>query len=179
MGLEFYTSDTDVWYEDEDGMHKVGIGDEIVGWLNERITSLYPEADNALSECYAKSVRSTPYYNYLRARRFCKCNFSSLDHTKKDISANGFGFEKVPCPLRGECKYEGVICQPRMNTRLSDAEERVMRLVCEGRSNMEIADELFLSPNTIKRHISTAYIKTGTRNRAEFVKYAKDNNFFV
>ena len=62
-------------------------------------------------------------------RRFCKCNFGELDNTSRDIDKKGgFNFERVKCPMRGECKYEGIICNPQFNSRISDAEMRVMRL---------------------------------------------------
>ena len=90
-----------------------------------------------------------------------------------------YNLERVPCPLQGECPYEHVICQPQMETRLSAAEERVMRLVVQGRCNAEIAEELFLSPNTVKRHIAHAFAKTGVSSRAEFCHYANENNLFI
>lgn len=52
--------------------------------------------------------------------------------------------------MRGECKYEGVICNPQFNSRISDAEMRVMHLVYDGLDNDEIADRLYLSPHTVK-----------------------------
>ena len=177
--MEFYTNDDDVWVQGDEGMTRLEEGSPLVGLCLEKIDGLYPKADEALKECYSKSASNVPYYNYLRARRFCKCNFGHLDHTKEDIEGAAFNFERVSCPLRGECKYEGVICLPERETRLSDAEKRVMRLVCIGRSNTEIAEELYLSPNTVKRHISTSYIKAGVRNRAEFIKYANDNSVFL
>lgn len=174
----FFTSDSEVWCKTEDGMERLDEKSPFVGVINERVEQLYPQADMALRECYSKAFMNTPYYNYLRARRFCKCNFGALDHTVADES-EGFHFERISCPLRGECKHEGIICLPKMETRLSEAENRVMRLVCEGKSNMEIADELYLSPNTVKRHISTSYIKVGVRNRADFVRYASSHDILL
>lgn len=85
------------------------------------------------------------------ARRFAKCNFGNLDSTVEDINNNGkVNFEHVQCPLRGECKYEDIICNPQFNSSLSDAEMRVMKLVYDGKSNDDIADSLYLSPHTVK-----------------------------
>ena len=176
--IEFYTDDAEVWYRDADGVSRLEEGSQIVNELLDDIGDMFPQAAKALEDCYRSSSYNIPYYKFLRARRFCKCNFGTLDHTKEDIDVGLFNFERVSCPLRGECQWEGIICMPKMDSRLSEAEKRVMRLVCDGRSNAEIAGELYLSPNTVKRHISTSYIKVGARNRAEFVKYAKDNNIF-
>ncbi|MGF7239070.1 MAG: response regulator transcription factor [Frankia sp.] len=41
-----------------------------------------------------------------------------------------------------------------------------------GRSNREIAVELFVSEATVKTHINHAYAKVGVRDRAQAVAYA-------
>lgn len=177
--MEFYVSADEVWYASESGMHPLIEGSAVVDAVDERIRELYPKADVALSRCYERSAANARFFRFLRVRRFCKCNFGALDNTRMDVDTGVFNIEAVPCPLRGECPWEGVICLPEMDTRLSEAEVRVMRLLCDGMSNIEIANELFLSPNTVKRHVSTAYVKTRTRNRAEFVRFASDNSIFI
>ncbi|MCO6006634.1 response regulator transcription factor [Actinoallomurus purpureus] len=49
---------------------------------------------------------------------------------------------------------------------LSTREVEVMRLITQGRSNLEIADELVLSEKTVKNHVSRIYAKLGVRTRA-------------
>ena len=44
--------------------------------------------------------------------------------------------------------------------------------VATGRSNEEIAKELFLSPATVRTHISRAMGKLGARDRAQLVVFA-------
>jgi DNA-binding CsgD family transcriptional regulator len=44
--------------------------------------------------------------------------------------------------------------------------------VATGRSNQEIANELFLSPATVRTHISRAMGKLGARDRAQLVVFA-------
>lgn len=50
---------------------------------------------------------------------------------------------------------------------LSPAERRVVNLVAAGRSNQEIATELWLSVNTIKFHLTNIRRNNGFRNRVE------------
>ena len=50
---------------------------------------------------------------------------------------------------------------------LSERERAVVRLVAQGASNPEIAQQLFLSRKTVERHITNVLRKTGARNRAE------------
>lgn len=176
--MEFFVSGDEVWYQDESGLLPLTEGSPVVSVIIDKIREFYPQAYASLCDCYAKSRQNASYFNFLVARRFCKCNFGNLDHTRKDMDGMVFNIERVSCPLLGECPYEGIICMPSMSTCLSKAEKRVMKLLCDGRSRQEIADELYISPNTVKRHISTSYIKTHTRNCVEFVKYAKDNSIF-
>lgn len=176
-GLELFTSGSEVFVQSPEGCARLTEDAPIINDIMERIDTMYPDAGRALRECYSKSSKNIPYYNFLMVRRFCKCNFGSLDHTRKDIEGT-LNFERVQCPLRGECRNEGIICSPKVMTALTEAEKRVMRLVCEGRSNTQIADELYISPNTVKKHISTSFLKTGCRNRAEFVKYANEHSIF-
>jgi LuxR family maltose regulon positive regulatory protein len=48
---------------------------------------------------------------------------------------------------------------------LSEQEVRVLRLLSVGRSNPEIARELFISINTVKIHIQSIYRKLNVHNR--------------
>jgi DNA-binding NarL/FixJ family response regulator len=51
----------------------------------------------------------------------------------------------------------------------------VLRLLAAGRSNQQIADELVISLNTVRRHVSNVFDKTGAANRAQATAYAKDH----
>jgi len=50
---------------------------------------------------------------------------------------------------------------------LSAREREVLRLVADGASNGEIAAELFISPHTVKNHISTILVKLQVANRVQ------------
>jgi len=57
---------------------------------------------------------------------------------------------------------------------LSLREIEILRLVARGLTNKEIADELYLSENTIKGYMKDILVKLGARNRVEAVVLAKD-----
>lgn len=57
---------------------------------------------------------------------------------------------------------------------LTDREREVLSLVVEGASNAEIAKRLFISVDTVTRHMTHIYTKTETNRRVELVRYALD-----
>ena len=65
----------------------------------------------------------------------------------------------VPYPWRGGRRALG--------TDLSDREREIALLAAEGRTNREIAAELFLSPRTVETHMSHALRKLGLSSREE------------
>jgi class 3 adenylate cyclase/pimeloyl-ACP methyl ester carboxylesterase len=62
---------------------------------------------------------------------------------------------------------------------LTRREVEVLRLIAGGRSNQEIADELVISRNTVIRHVSNIFAKTGVANRAEAAAYASRHGLVV
>ena len=58
---------------------------------------------------------------------------------------------------------------PGPGVPLSPREADVMRGICRGLSNVEIAEELYLSVNSVKTYIRTAYRKLGVASRSQAV----------
>ena len=61
--------------------------------------------------------------------------------------------------------------------RLSSREREILRLICKGRTNKQIAEELYLSVRTVERHRTSIMRKAGLENRAELVAYAVRQGF--
>lgn len=60
----------------------------------------------------------------------------------------------------------------RHSDDLSTRERQVLCLVASGLTNAQIAEKLFVSPNTIKTHVASIYTKLGISNRAQATSYA-------
>jgi DNA-binding NarL/FixJ family response regulator len=59
--------------------------------------------------------------------------------------------------------------------KLSQRELEVLRLICDGYSNAEIAEQLFISQRTVDRHRANLLSKTGCKNSTSLVMYAVKN----
>jgi DNA-binding NarL/FixJ family response regulator len=70
--------------------------------------------------------------------------------------------------LRGQAGAGG----PSGETPLSERELDILRLVAEGCDNDEIAERLFLSPRTVKNHVSSILAKLEMDNRVQAAVYA-------
>jgi DNA-binding NarL/FixJ family response regulator len=64
---------------------------------------------------------------------------------------------------------------PELPDGLTSREGDVLALIAQGLSNSEIAAALFLSANTVKTHINRVFAKTGSKTRAQAVRYAHDH----
>ncbi len=58
---------------------------------------------------------------------------------------------------------------------ISPREQEVILEVCQGLSNQQIADKLFISLQTVKDHTSRIYYKTNCSSRAQLMTLVKDN----
>ena len=58
-------------------------------------------------------------------------------------------------------------------TALTERERHVLDLLATGATNREIASRVYLSPHTVKEHVSSLYRKLGARNRADAVQRAQ------
>ena len=66
--------------------------------------------------------------------------------------------------------------QPRERAALSSREWEILELLCEGAGTAEMADRLFLSQVTVRRHISGILRKLGVSSREEAVRLASTDD---
>lgn len=62
-------------------------------------------------------------------------------------------------------------CSEASNT-LTRRERTIVNLIAQGAKNMEIAEQLHISVNTVKTHVYSIFRKTHCRNRVELIKWS-------
>jgi two-component system response regulator NreC len=60
-------------------------------------------------------------------------------------------------------------------SKLSDREQEVLKMFSEGKSNKEIADELFISTRTVESHKNHIMQKLGLKTTVDLIKFAIRN----
>lgn len=134
----------------------------IIMRLFNKVRENYSDCFKALHALYSLSAQ----YHYMLVRRFVKCNLSELDSIP-DFDDNDFEFhfEIVPCPMRGECKLEGIVCNPKLNSSLSEKEMAVANLIAENLTDAEIANTLHIPVETVSSRRKAILKKLGLPNK--------------
>ncbi len=96
----------------------------------------------------------------------CQSFSYDVNATLKVFSAPPLKAEKEPSPAL------------EFGERLSEREMEILRLLCDGLSNGEIAKTLFISTNTTQWHISHLYGKLCVKSRTQAVAKAREIGLF-
>ncbi|AGB24626.1 transcriptional regulator, luxR family [Mycobacterium sp. JS623] len=72
-----------------------------------------------------------------------------------------------------------IVSHPRVKAgwdSLTDSELRVVNLIAQGVTNRSVAEQLHVTPHTVKAHLHSAFAKLGTGSRAELIKLMTDGD---
>jgi DNA-binding CsgD family transcriptional regulator len=112
----------------------------------------------------------------LRLRQGDVADGTALLNEAYDVSAR-CGAERACARLRQRLRSVGVVKRGRAAARpttgwesLTDAEMTVVRLVAAGLPSRTIADQLFVSLNTVNTHLRHIFSKLGLRSRVELTR---------
>ena len=101
---------------------------------------------------------------------------ASIDELIAGIRAAAAGDALISPGIAGRLlshvREQAAPASPSPTTQLSARELDVLKLVAEGKDNAEIAAELFISPKTVKNHISNILMKLQISNRIQAAVYA-------
>ena len=81
---------------------------------------------------------------------------------------------RPPHPLRAWGSWAAAPSIPGLIERLTERELEVLQLLAAGKSNREIAAELFVTLDTVKKHTTHILGKLGATNRTQAAARARD-----
>ena len=67
---------------------------------------------------------------------------------------------------------------PLLIEPLTQRELEVLRLLADGASNQDIANQLIISLATVKKHVGNVFSKLGARNRVDVIARAREQRLF-
>ncbi|HKX74409.1 MAG TPA: response regulator transcription factor [Acidimicrobiia bacterium] len=91
-----------------------------------------------------------------------KVGDNQLADAIRKIVAGGSGFDDAPA---GQPEEDPVV------GRLTEREQTILELMTEGKTNREIAAQLFLAEKTVKNYVSNLLMKMGIKHRAGAAAY--------
>ena len=80
---------------------------------------------------------------------------------------------------RGEPVGEHVLTEATSTVTLTEREREVLALIARGFTNRRIADELYLSLDTVKTHVRKLFRKLGVDNRTQAAMLAADHHLTI
>jgi DNA-binding NarL/FixJ family response regulator len=146
--------------------------------------SCWDDAERHFEGALKRNAPSPPWlahtqYDYARmllARSGPSRSQKAVDLLEEALgTAQGLGMRTLEERIRARIEQaRSVSGRPNVSYPggLSEREVEVLQLVARGKSNREIAAELFISMNTVANHIRNILGKTGAANRAEAAAYA-------
>jgi DNA-binding CsgD family transcriptional regulator len=93
-----------------------------------------------------------------------------MAYAPSEPGRQGFGKGSASSPGAESGKAPGQIA----DDPLSERELEVLSLLASGKTNSEVAGDLFVSVGTVKSHTGNIYRKLGARNRAEALNRARE-----
>jgi DNA-binding NarL/FixJ family response regulator len=104
------------------------------------------------------------------------CDPDALFEAIHTVSSEGYYFDKSisEAMLRGLQREKSI--NPLLEElSLSDRETEILKEICEGKTNRQIAEALNISIGTVDFHRGNIYKKTRSKNLVELLKYAIKN----
>ena len=105
---------------------------------------------------------------------------ASEDELLEAVESAGTGWEEGdpgPSPIIGAAGSEVWAHQLGTDVGLTEREAEVLAKIAEGHTNHEIAQQLYLSINSVKTYIRSAYRKIGAESRSQAVSWAIRHGF--
>lgn len=141
-----------------------------------------PEGDLKLPKVIEQNAAKVVVYSWEAypeeaARRLGAAGYLSKGLSASELVAAIVAIHEGGDPAPSEDGEEASITWPGQAAGLSEREAEMVSFIVRGLTNEEIAARCYLSVNTVKTYIRTAYRKTGVNSRAQAVAWGFRNGF--
>jgi NarL family two-component system response regulator LiaR len=141
-----------------------------------------PEGDEKLRRVVAENPAKVVVYSWddypeEAARRHGAVGYLSKAMDAEELVAAIVAIHRGEPPRSHEGSGEPLLTWPGQVLGLSQRESEILTFIARGLSNEEIARRAYLSINTVKTYIRTAYRKIGVQSRAQAVVWTYRNGF--
>jgi ATP/maltotriose-dependent transcriptional regulator MalT len=133
---------------------------EVIAYTYEDVRSLYQHRMDA-----ARSRLDGARWEAAREEGWAMTPEQAMEYALGEV-------EEEPLPVPEENDSSAPMTPP---AGLSAREAEVLELVAKGLTNAKIAEELFISPNTVNRHLNSVYGKLGISSRAAATRFALEH----
>jgi len=136
----------------------------------------YPHSFPEYSECLYIMIRIIFLLIFMESRMWLRIIFIFVFFAGNIFLPVYFSYftlaHSFASPRKKEIKdsFEEFCTKYEVSPRESD----VIREICNGLSNKEISDKLFISLQTVKDHTHHIYIKTNVRSRVQLINLVKE-----
>ncbi|MBQ4821357.1 response regulator transcription factor [Aquimarina sp. MMG016] len=100
-------------------------------------------------------------------------------YTINQVAQKGFYYDENVLDILEDTKLKTIKKSKYDEEYLTRREREVLKLICEQKTTVEIAEQLFISPRTVEGHRNHLLLKTGSKNIAGLVIHAIENQIFV
>ncbi len=140
----------------------------------EEALARYPDLKIIILSMYGEKE----YYTRLVDLGICgfllkSCDFKEVEMAIEAVRNGEYYFSQE---LLQQMVFQNSSAQPDYD--LSQRERNILTEICNGESNQEIAERLFISKRTVEKHRANIMMKTGCGNTASLVVFAVKNGFY-
>lgn len=101
------------------------------------------------------------------------CAFYEVEQAIASVSEGDYFFSQELLQLTSSATNRN-----NQHDELSEREKEILVKICDGASNQEIAEQLFISKRTVEKHRANIMLKTSCNNTASLVIFAIKNGFY-